>query len=194
MHEQRDVAEEGLVRAPHLADEVGNVRSEPCKVGGRALVRLEAEDTDPHAADGPAITGIRAADAGLETSDVEDAGERLRVHGLRRHVLGGTTVVVVGVRPPTLEGGSAGGVSDEPAHPASVRTIAPYTRRAPSVVPPRIPVFLFGQLRVPSQLPQLVAVSSVIFFASLLLVLTAEVTRRVSARRYGETFASRGLA
>jgi spermidine/putrescine transport system permease protein len=56
------------------------------------------------------------------------------------------------------------------------------------------PVFLFGQLRVPSQLPQLVAVSSVIFFASLLLVLTAEVTRRVSARRYGETFASRGLA
>jgi spermidine/putrescine transport system permease protein len=56
------------------------------------------------------------------------------------------------------------------------------------------PVFLFGQLRVPSQLPQLVAVSSVIFFASLLLVLTAEITRRVSAKRYGETFASRGLA
>lgn len=56
------------------------------------------------------------------------------------------------------------------------------------------PVFLFGQLRVPSQLPQLVAVSSVIFFASLLLVLTAEITRRVSARRYGEAFASRGLA
>jgi spermidine/putrescine transport system permease protein len=56
------------------------------------------------------------------------------------------------------------------------------------------PVFLFGQLRVPSQLPQLVAVSSVIFFASLLLVLTAEITRRLSARRYGEAFASRGLA
>jgi spermidine/putrescine transport system permease protein len=54
------------------------------------------------------------------------------------------------------------------------------------------PVFLFGQLRVPSQLPQLVAVASVIFFASLLLILTAEITRRLSARRYG--FASRGLA
>jgi len=56
------------------------------------------------------------------------------------------------------------------------------------------PVYLFAQLRVPSQLPQLVAVSSVIFFASLLLVLTAEVVRRISAKRYGEAFASRGLA
>lgn len=56
------------------------------------------------------------------------------------------------------------------------------------------PVFLFGQLRVPSQLPQLVAVSSIIFFASLLLILTAEITRRLSARRYGESFASRGFA
>lgn len=56
------------------------------------------------------------------------------------------------------------------------------------------PVYLFAQLRVPSQLPQLVAVSSVIFFASLLLVLTAEIVRRISAKRYGEAFASRGLA
>ena len=56
------------------------------------------------------------------------------------------------------------------------------------------PVYLFGQLRVPSQLPQLVAVSSVIFFASLLLVLTAEVVRRITAKRRGEAFASRGLA
>ena len=56
------------------------------------------------------------------------------------------------------------------------------------------PVYLFAQLRVPSQLPQLVAVSSVIFFASLLLVLTAEVVRRITAKRYGEAFASRGLA
>jgi hypothetical protein len=37
-------------------------------------------------------------------------------------------------------------------------------------------------------------VSSVIFFASLLLVLTAEVVRRITAKRYGEVFASRGLA
>jgi spermidine/putrescine transport system permease protein len=56
------------------------------------------------------------------------------------------------------------------------------------------PVYLFAQLRVPSQLPQLVAVSSVIFFASLLLVLTAEIVRRVTAKRYGEVYASRGLA
>jgi spermidine/putrescine transport system permease protein len=56
------------------------------------------------------------------------------------------------------------------------------------------PVFLFAQLRVPSQLPQLVAVSSVIFVASLLLVLAAEIVRRISARRYGAEFASRGLA
>jgi len=56
------------------------------------------------------------------------------------------------------------------------------------------PVYLFAQLRVPSQLPQLVAVSSVIFFASLLLVLTAEIVRRITAKRYGEAYASRGLA
>jgi spermidine/putrescine transport system permease protein len=55
------------------------------------------------------------------------------------------------------------------------------------------PVFLFGQLRVPSQLPQLVAVSSLILVASLLLVLVAEITRRVSARRYGGQYAARGL-
>jgi spermidine/putrescine transport system permease protein len=55
------------------------------------------------------------------------------------------------------------------------------------------PVFLFGQLRVPSQLPQLVAVSSLILVVSLLLVLAAEITRRVSARRYGRQYAPRGL-
>jgi spermidine/putrescine transport system permease protein len=59
---------------------------------------------------------------------------------------------------------------------------------------PTWPVYLFAQLRVPRQLPQLVAVSSVILVASLLLVLAAEITRRMSARRYGEAFASRGLA
>jgi spermidine/putrescine transport system permease protein len=59
---------------------------------------------------------------------------------------------------------------------------------------PTWPVYLFAQLRVPSQLPQLVAVSSVILVASLLLVAAAEIIRRVSARRYGEAFAGRGIA
>jgi spermidine/putrescine transport system permease protein len=46
------------------------------------------------------------------------------------------------------------------------------------------PVFLFGQLRVPSQLPQLVAVSSVILVVSVGLVVSAEVGRRVSEKKY----------
>jgi spermidine/putrescine transport system permease protein len=46
------------------------------------------------------------------------------------------------------------------------------------------PVYLFSQLRVPSQLPAVVAVSAVILFASLVLVLSAEIIRRVTARRY----------
>ena len=50
---------------------------------------------------------------------------------------------------------------------------------------PTWPVYLFAQLRVPSQLPQLVAVSSVVFVASLLLVLSAEIGRRLAERRYG---------
>jgi spermidine/putrescine transport system permease protein len=49
---------------------------------------------------------------------------------------------------------------------------------------PTWPVFLFAQLRVPSQLPALVAISSMILVASLGLVLTAEVGRRVAERRY----------
>ena len=59
---------------------------------------------------------------------------------------------------------------------------------------PTWPVYLFAQLRVPSQLPQLVAVSSVILFASLLLVLSAEIVRCVVERRYGAEFAARGVA
>ena len=59
---------------------------------------------------------------------------------------------------------------------------------------PTWPVFLFGQLRVPSQLPQLVAVSSVILVFSMLLVVGAEIIRRLTARRYGREFVSRGLA
>ena len=55
------------------------------------------------------------------------------------------------------------------------------------------PVYLFAQLRVPSQLPQLVAVSSVILLASLLLVLAAELGRRLAERKYGREYAARGL-
>jgi len=58
---------------------------------------------------------------------------------------------------------------------------------------PTWPVYLFGQLRVPSQLPQLVAVSSVVFIGSLMLVISAEVGRRLVERRYGSEFVSRGL-
>lgn len=56
------------------------------------------------------------------------------------------------------------------------------------------PVYLFAQLRVPSQLPQLIAVSSVILIASLLLVLSAEIGRRVLERRYVGELTGRGLA
>ena len=59
---------------------------------------------------------------------------------------------------------------------------------------PTWPVYLFAQLRVPSQLPQLVAVASVILLGSLLLVLAAEVVRRVMERRYGAGFTARGIA
>ena len=55
------------------------------------------------------------------------------------------------------------------------------------------PVYLFAQLRVPSQLPQLVAVSSMILVMSLLLVLAAEIGRRVAERKYGPEYAARGL-
>ena len=55
------------------------------------------------------------------------------------------------------------------------------------------PVYLFSQLRVPSLLPQLIAVSSVVFMASMLLVLSAEVGRRIAQRRYGREYAVRGL-
>ncbi len=58
---------------------------------------------------------------------------------------------------------------------------------------PTWPVYLFAQLRVPSELPQLVAVSSVILIASLLVVLAAELFRRLMERRYGPEYAARGL-
>jgi spermidine/putrescine transport system permease protein len=55
------------------------------------------------------------------------------------------------------------------------------------------PVFLFAMLRVPSQLPQAVAVSTVVLFLSLLVVLTAEIGRRMAERKYGPEYAARGL-
>jgi heme/copper-type cytochrome/quinol oxidase subunit 3 len=50
-------------------------------------------------------------------------------------------------------------------------------------------VFLFAQLRVASQLPQLVAVSSVILLTSIVLVTFAELGRQRSERRYAGQFA-----
>jgi len=58
---------------------------------------------------------------------------------------------------------------------------------------PTWPVFLFASLRVPSQLPQLIAVSSMVFLASLLLIAAAEIGRRVAERRYGSEFSARGV-
>jgi spermidine/putrescine transport system permease protein len=58
---------------------------------------------------------------------------------------------------------------------------------------PTWPVYLFAQLRVPSQLPQLLAVASVILIASLLLVLSAEIGRRVTERKYAGELAGRGI-
>jgi spermidine/putrescine transport system permease protein len=58
---------------------------------------------------------------------------------------------------------------------------------------PTWPVFLFASLRVPRQLPQLIAVSSMVFAASLGLIIAAEVGRRLAARRYGGEFAARGM-
>jgi spermidine/putrescine transport system permease protein len=49
---------------------------------------------------------------------------------------------------------------------------------------PTWPVYLFGQLRVPSQLPSMLAVSTIVLVASLTIVLAAEIGRRVAARRY----------
>ncbi len=59
---------------------------------------------------------------------------------------------------------------------------------------PTWPVYLFAQLRVPSQLPQLVAVASVILITSLVFVFIAEIVRRGVERRYGAEYTTRGVA
>jgi len=46
---------------------------------------------------------------------------------------------------------------------------------------------------VPSLLPQLIAVSSVVFIASMLLILSAEIGRRIAQRWYGREFTAQGL-
>ncbi|HEX5950212.1 MAG TPA: ABC transporter permease [Actinomycetota bacterium] len=57
---------------------------------------------------------------------------------------------------------------------------------------PTWPVYLFAQLRVPSLLPQLVAVSSIVLIASVLLVGAAEIGRRLAERRYAESLPDAG--
>jgi spermidine/putrescine transport system permease protein len=56
------------------------------------------------------------------------------------------------------------------------------------------PVYLFAQLRVPSLLPQLISVSSIVFMASILLILSAEIGRRLAERRFGRELAPDGIA
>ena len=56
------------------------------------------------------------------------------------------------------------------------------------------PVYLFAQLRVPRLLPQLIAVSSVVFVGSLALILSAEIGRRLAQRRYGAEYSGGGFA
>jgi spermidine/putrescine transport system permease protein len=58
---------------------------------------------------------------------------------------------------------------------------------------PTWPVYLFAQLRVPSQLPLLLAVATILLVASLALVLLAEIARRMTEKRYGAEYASRGI-
>ena len=47
------------------------------------------------------------------------------------------------------------------------------------------PIYLFSQLRFPNLLPQVIAVAVIMFSASLLLILAAEVGRRIAERRLG---------
>jgi spermidine/putrescine transport system permease protein len=55
------------------------------------------------------------------------------------------------------------------------------------VVGPRVtfPIYLYAALRFPSQLPQVIAVAVVVLVLSLLVVVGAEVGRRVAERRLG---------
>jgi spermidine/putrescine transport system permease protein len=48
------------------------------------------------------------------------------------------------------------------------------------------PVYLYAALRFPNQLPQVIAVAVVVITVSLLVVVAAEVGRRVAEHRLGE--------
>ncbi len=50
------------------------------------------------------------------------------------------------------------------------------------------PIYLYSQLRFPTLLPQAIAVAVVVFFASLLIVLAAEIGRRILERRLEAEF------
>jgi spermidine/putrescine transport system permease protein len=50
---------------------------------------------------------------------------------------------------------------------------------------PTFPIYLYGALRFPSRLPQVIAVAVVVMIASLIVVVAAEVGRRVAERRLG---------
>jgi spermidine/putrescine transport system permease protein len=47
------------------------------------------------------------------------------------------------------------------------------------------PIYLYAALRFPSQLPQVIAVAVVVLLVSLLVIVGAEVGRRVAERRLG---------
>lgn len=58
---------------------------------------------------------------------------------------------------------------------------------------PTWPVFLFASLRVPSQLPALIAVSTMILVVSIGMVVAAELGRRMAERRYGTGVVPEGV-
>jgi len=47
------------------------------------------------------------------------------------------------------------------------------------------PIYLYGALRFPSRLPQVIAVAVVVMIVSLIVVVAAEIGRRVAERRLG---------
>jgi spermidine/putrescine transport system permease protein len=55
------------------------------------------------------------------------------------------------------------------------------------VVGPRetFPIYLYSALRFPSQLPQVIAVAVVVLTVSLIVVVAAELGRRIAERRLG---------
>ena len=50
---------------------------------------------------------------------------------------------------------------------------------------PTFPIYLYGALRFPSRLPQVIAVAVVVMILSLLVVVAAELGRRLAERRLG---------